>query len=50
MEPSLILYSPSPQSTGSSYRYGDNLLISGGAIDDVGIGEVQIRFTRNLGS
>jgi len=50
VEPSLILYSPSPQSTGSSYRYGDNLLISGGAIDDVGIGEVQIRFTRNLGT
>ena len=46
--PTLILYSPSSQSTGSSYRYGDNLMISGGAIDDVGIGNIQIRFTRNI--
>lgn len=46
--PTLILYSPSSQSTGSSYRYGDNLMISGGASDDVGIGEIQIRFTRNI--
>ena len=46
--PTLTLYSPSSESTGSSYRYGDNLMISGGAIDDVGIGTIQIRFTRNL--
>ena len=48
LAPTLTLYSPSSQSTGSSYRYGDNLMISGGAIDDVGIGTIQIRFTRNL--
>ncbi len=47
--PNLILYSPSSSSTGSSYRYGDNLMISGGASDDVGIGAIQIRFTRNIG-
>ena len=47
LSPTLILYSPSPSSTGSSYRYGDNLLISGGASDDVGISDIQIRFTRN---
>ena len=48
LSPTLILYSPSSQSTGSSYRYGDNLMISGGASDDVGIGDIQIRFTRNV--
>ena len=48
LAPTLTLYSPSSESTGSSYRYGDNLMISGGAIDDVGIGTIQIRFTRNL--
>ncbi len=48
LSPTLILYSPSSQSTGSSYRYGDNLMISGGASDDVGIGDIQIRFTRNI--
>ena len=48
LEPTLTLYSPSSLSAGSSYRYGDNLLISGGAIDDVGIGAIQIRFTRNI--
>ena len=47
--PSLILYSPSSASAGSSYRYGDNLMISGGASDDVGIGAIQIRFIRNIG-
>ena len=35
LAPTLTLYSPSSESTGSSYRYGDNLMISGGAIDDV---------------
>lgn len=48
LSPSLELYSPSSKSTDSSYRYGDNIMISGGASDDVGIEFIQIRFTRNL--
>ncbi len=48
LQPSLELYSPTSQSAGSSYRYGDNIMISGGAIDDVGIQYIKIRFTRNL--
>ncbi|RAH14371.1 MAG: hypothetical protein CMB56_005635 [Methanobacteriota archaeon] len=48
LSPSLELYSPGSKSTESSYRYGDNIMISGGATDDVGIEYIQIRFTRNL--
>ena len=44
-DPEIFIYSPSPQAI---YRYGDNIEIRGGATDDVGITQVQIRFVRNL--
>ena len=44
-DPQIFIYSPSPQAI---YRYGDNIEIRGGATDDVGITQVQIRFIRNL--
>ena len=44
-DPEIFIYSPSPQAI---YRFGDNIEIRGGATDDVGITQVQIRFVRNL--